>query len=296
MDKNPDLWTIRIVCAPEKAESIAALFEEESLAVSVLAPPRQETATVEVLADGRPDEKILGGRLTALAPSIAALVCEPVGDLDWIKKVAGDFPPLTIGRWTIFGAAHKDKIKDFSRALQIDATSAFGTGEHSTTRGCLLALDELLARSPDAGSWKMLDMGCGSGILAMAFAQAAKGTALGVDMDEQSVEIANENATINGLSPHVRFLCGEGYAPADVKENGPYDLIMANIFAGPLCEMAADLQAHLKPGGRAILSGLLLEQEDAVRASHEEQGLMLYKRTVLGEWSVLAFRRPSIAS
>lgn len=295
MQNAPDLWTIRIVCAPADAEKIADLFEE-SLAVSVLAPPRTNSATVEILAEGRPDEAFLRARLADSSAVFSSLSCEKVGDLDWIKKVAGDFPPLTIARWTIFGAAHRDKIADFSHALQIDATSAFGTGEHPTTRGCLLMLDELLARSPDAKSWRMLDMGCGSGILAMAFAQATRGYALGVDSDEPSVEIANENARINGLASNVAFVCGNGYAPEKVAQNAPFDLIMANIFAGPLCDMAPDLRKHLKPGGTALLSGLLLDQEPAVRAAHEAQGLSLAKRMTLGEWSVLALTAPSIAS
>ncbi len=383
MSSSPDLWTIRIVCPPDLAEKIEEILGEEALAVSVMAPPRTDTATIEILVDGKPDEAAFKKRLESFAsqtkwdPSLRwgddsfgrppeqkkavmpakagipfssfSIEILPVGNLDWIKKVAGDFPPLSIGRWTIFGAMHKDKIKDFSLALQIDATSAFGTGEHPTTRGCLLLLDELLTQNPDAASWRMLDVGCGSGILGMAFAKAINRetpkltrrltslalrlvrclpglsycsekafsvrqasaftqplvtptnhftgpTILGIDMDEPSVAIANENAEINGISSSVRFLTGMGYAPAEVGSGAPYDLIMANIFADPLCEMAGDLKKHLKPGGFAILSGLLLTQEAAVLAAHEEQGLSLVKRMALGEWSALALRRPSIAS
>lgn len=296
MKQTPDLWTTCITCTPAAAERIADTFEEDALAVSIVAPPRQSEATVEVLTDGRPDEEALAARLAPFSADILRHACEAVGNLDWIKKVSGDFPPLPIARWTIFGAAHKDKITDFTYALQIDATSAFGTGEHPTTRGCLLLLDELLTQNPDSQTWNLLDMGCGSGILAMAFAKATQGQALGIDMDEHSIEIANENADINGVTARTNLICGMGYEPAEVQAHAPYDLIMANIFAEPLCEMAADLKNHLKPGGWAILSGLLQEQEANVLAAHEKQGLELVKRLHLGEWSALALKRSVGAS
>lgn len=295
MEHNPDLHRIFITCAPDQMEAVEDLFgEDEALAVSTFAKPREETATVEVLVDGMPDESALKEKLGSHTFKI-----EVVADLDWIKKVSEDFPPLPIARWTVFGAAHRDKITDISTALQIDATSAFGTGEHPTTRGCLEILDEVLTREGDAAhSWSMLDMGCGSGILAMAFAKALHGTnahAYGVDMDKQSVEIANENKVINGVASDVDFDISMGYELAEVQKRAPYDLIMANIFADPLCEMAPQLKQHLKDGGQVILSGILNTQADAVIEAHTAQGLELVQRKEDGEWSILEFLSPTRA-
>jgi len=293
---QPELWTIRILSPMALLDTLEEAFAAQALAVSILPVAQDNLATLELLVDGKPDDTKIQAALAACHAPDLKWESVAVGNLDWIKKVSGDFPPLPIARWTIFGAMHKDKVKDHTLALQIDATSAFGTGEHPTTRGCLVFLDELLTREEDAQAWRMLDMGCGSGILAMAFAKATSGQALGVDMDGPSVEIARENLAVNGLTTRVRFECSEGYSLPLVTQNGPYDLIMANIFAQPLCDMAANLKNHLKPGGWAILSGLLITQEDAVVASHQAQGLSLEKIMHDGEWSVLALRRPSIAS
>ncbi len=304
MPKRPSLWTLKITCAPPQADAIGACLEADSLAVSIHCPPRTRTALVEALRQGKPNKEEWQTKLALLAKSLAPkgktlnlkLEIVPVGNLDWIKKVSEDFPPLPVARWTVFGAAHKSKVKNKALGLQIDATSAFGTGEHPTTKGCLILLDQFLTQNPQAQKGTLLDMGCGSGILAMAFAKATQGKALGVDMDAPSVKIARANARINGVAGRMRFIVSEGYASPLVREKGPYDLIMANIFADPLCAMAKDLKRNLKPGGYAILSGLLNCQAKAVIAAHEKQGLFLVKRLKLGEWSALALRRPLRAS
>ncbi len=296
MDYNPNLHRILITCKPEEMEPIESLFGEEALAISTFAPPRETEAQVEVLVDGNPDATWLK-KLLSNHPNYKV---EPVGNLDWIKKVSEDFQPLPIARWTVFGAAHRDKITDPSTALQIDATSAFGTGEHPTTRGCLIILDQLLNRMGEqAHNWSMLDMGCGSGILAMAFAKAllnTKAKAYGMDMDQQSVEIANENADINGVANQIDFDISMGYDLPKVKENAPYDLIMANIFADPLCEMAPELKGHLKDNGHVILSGILNTQADTVIKAHTNEGLHLDQRIEDGEWSILEFSASNKAS
>lgn len=291
MPHTPDLHTIRITCTPDQVESVEALFSEEAfgnaLSISTFSPPREKLAKVGIIVDGMPNMPALKTRLT----NFPTFEVEPIGNLDWIKKVSGDFPPIPIARWTVFGAAHRDKITDQMNALQIDATSAFGTGEHPTTRGCLVILDEMLTREGDnANDWSMLDLGCGSGILAMAFAKALSGTnakAFGVDMDEQSVEIADENVKINGVSKSADFAISMGYDLPEIQKRAPYDLIMANIFADPLCELAPQLKQHLKTGGKVILSGILNTQAKAVIDAHTTQGLKLIQKIEDGEWSIL---------
>ncbi len=295
---SPSLWNVRVVCAPDDAQAVENALTDGALSVSTFALPRAETASVELLLDAPPDEAALRARIVlALAAarrsSSFVFSASPTPNLDWIKKVAQDFPPLPVARWTIFGAAHKDKIKNPRLALQIDATSAFGTGEHPTTRGCLLLLHEILKKSPQAGKWSALDMGCGSGILAMAFCKASRGRALGIDSDPPSIKIAKENSFSNGLKDFVRVKTSLGYRDLLVGQEGPYDLVMANIFARPLCLMAKDIRPHLKPGGWAVLSGILQRQTNAVLAAHRAQGLFLVKRLRLGEWTALALRASS---
>jgi ribosomal protein L11 methyltransferase len=224
---------------------------------------------------------------------VPKLVVKEMPKFDWLKKVAEDFPPLRISRWTIHGTQHRNKVPNRRYALQIDATNAFGTGEHPTTWGCLLMLDWIFKRGTK--SRRMLDMGCGSGILGMAAAQLYGGENVAVDLDPDSVVIAKNNALCNGLRKNIRIGKSRGYNSRLVHAGAPYDLIMANIFAGPLSHMAYDLKKHLRPGGMVILAGLLNHQANKVIAAHRLQNLFLVKRLVIGEWSILCLKRSNKA-
>jgi len=287
------LWILKFSLPSRVAEVFGEAFGEGSVAVTVLAPPRKQRAHIEVLYEVKPKAAVLAAKLAVLAKAhniqIPKATLHPAPKLDWLKKVAEDFPPLKIARWTVHGAQHRKKVPDRRYALQIDATNAFGTGEHPTTRGCLLMLEKALKTGFSRSN--MADIGCGSGILAMAFAQAAGGRAVGVDLDPESAMIAAKNIRANKLGKRVRVCCGNGYAAPLVKKSGPYDLVMANIFADPLCEMARALHKNLKPGGVAILSGILKTQAKRVVLAHKKQGLFLVERKNLGEWAVLMFRK-----
>ncbi len=295
MSVTKTLWRVALAAAPELAEAYTAAFEDAA-ALTVMIPPRKKEARIEALYEQKPDKSDITARVAIIAAIQGAkaprLKIGETPKLDWLKKVAGDFPPFDVARWTIYGAQHRDKVLRPRLALQIDATSAFGTGEHPTTKGCLIVLDQLLKQKAPQ---RTLDMGCGSGILAMAYARATHGKAVAVDLDPESVLIAGGNAQANGLQSFVRIGLSNGYRAASVRENAPYDLILANIFAGPLCRMAKDLKRHLKPGGTAILSGLLNHQANAVLAAHRMQGLRLIRRLRIGEWAVLALQRPARA-
>ncbi|MEQ9607155.1 MAG: 50S ribosomal protein L11 methyltransferase, partial [Kiloniellaceae bacterium] len=163
-----------------------------------------------------------------------------------------------------------------------------GTGRHETTRGCLLALQDIAKRRQAS---VILDMGCGSGVLAMAAARLWPCRVLGVDNDAPSIRVAQENLEANGVADAVTLLCGDGFRDARVRQAGPYDLILANILAEPLCRMAGDVKRHLAPGGLVILSGLLTTQERQVTARYRAAGLVLVTRYRLAEWSTLVLKR-----
>ena len=288
---TPTLWAVSCRTVPDAVDAITPVFDE-ALSVTVFAPPRTGFADIQALYDHQPDHTGLTTQVAivcamqgVVAPSVT--VAE-TPKLDWIKKVSDDFPPLPIARWTIHGAMHRQAVPDRRYALQIDATSAFGTGEHPTTRGCLLMLNQLLKIGSPR---RILDMGCGSGILAMGALKSRAGQAVAVDLDPDSLRVAHDNAITNGLRGRMRIGWSHGYRAALVKRAAPYDLILANIFAGPLSHMAKDLKQHLRPGGTAILSGLLTSQANRVLVAHRMQGLYLSRHIRLGEWSVLALQR-----
>ena len=280
-----------------QADAIADLIDEHALSLAVLSPPRQARATIEAIFNFKLDLREINARLAIFeklnAVSLPKAILCAAPNFDWLKKVAQDFPPLRIGRWTIHGALHRDKVVNRLLALQIDATNAFGTGEHPTTHGSLLILDKILK-----GGFRpirMVDIGCGSGILAMGCVRATQAHAVAIDLDQDSVQIAANNIRANGLSSKIRVGRSCGYAATLVRKHAPYNLIMANIFARPLCRMAHDLKNNLSPGGIAILSGMLTVQANSVIAVHRAQGLTLVEHVKIGEWSVLALKRLSRA-
>ena len=289
-----NLWIVTVAAPTAHADALGDMLGDNAVSLTVLAPPRKSQATIEAIFDFEPDARDIHARLGIFAAMhkihIPKPDIRPAPPLDWLKKVAEDFPPLRIARWTVHGAMHRAKVPDRLTAMQIDATNAFGTGEHPTTRGCLIMLDKILKSG--FRPRLMADIGCGSGILAMACTLAARGRAVAVDLDPDSVQIAQRNVRANGLGEKIRTGRSRGYTHSLVRRYAPYDLIMANIFARPLSQMAKDLKNNLRPGGVAILSGLLTVQANLVIAAHRMQGLALIEHRKIGEWSILALSRP----
>ncbi len=273
----------------EQAAWLADGLEDLALASTcVVVDEAQRLWRLKVFADASQLAEIrtrLAILRAAYGVDIAHAAPVPVAARDWVAQVQASFRPIDAGRFFVHGSHIEQRPAPGRIPICIDAGAAFGTGEHETTTGCLLALDGLTRRRRFK---RVLDMGCGSGILAIAAARlwpAARVEA--VDIDPMSVRVATWNMAVNGVQRAVACRAGDGYRVA----RGHYDLIIANILARPLMYMAGELAAHLAPGGVAVLSGLLTRQERMVLWAHRCHGLMLRERIIGGGWATLVIGR-----
>lgn len=216
--------------------------------------------------------------------AVPAITLEALPDIDWLQHVYDGLQPIEAGRFFVHGSHIKDAIPDGKVAILIEAASAFGTGEHPSTKGCLLAFDRLLeGRTPQ----RILDMGCGSGILAIAAARTCPETTviLGVDIDPGSVRVAENHARDNQTGERVALVAGNGFRTPLVHEHKPYDLVFANILAQPLIEMAWEMAQAAS--GDIILAGFTENQKSYVLKAYEAQGFSVVQTIALGEWITL---------
>ncbi|QHI96376.1 methyltransferase domain-containing protein [Aristophania vespae] len=219
----------------------------------------------------------------------AKLLRQPTEAEGWLARTQEAFPPQNVGKFFSIRGTHLQKEPSSNRlTITLDAGIAFGSGEHGSTRGCLRALEKIAYRKPH----KILDMGCGSGILAMAAAKLLKRPVLAVDIEPWSVRVAASNAKLNNIGPFLDCRFGNGWHTESVRKNAPYDLVFANILARPLCRMARSLGHSLAPGGTAILAGLLQTQARMVHQAHQRQGLILEEMLTEGPWATLILRKP----
>ena len=285
------LWRIAVqVEGAEAASAIADIFEQLTGSVSAFEtregrPPEWlvETYAPRPLVDTELDLRLILAA-TAAGGKILDLIELPVGERDWLAENRRAFPPQRIGRFFIHGSHWREPLPAGAIAVEIDAASAFGTGEHPSTRGCLLALDRL-ARRRDFP--RVRDIGTGSGILAIAAAKLLRGPVTASDIDAEAVRVARHHARRNGLARWVR---AERKTGAAINGAG-FDLVFANILARPLARMARDLARSVEPGGVAILSGLLRRQEASVLAAYRAHRLTLEFRVPIGDWVTLVLRR-----
>jgi ribosomal protein L11 methyltransferase len=290
-------WRIAVTVPDEASgEVVAAAIGAAAAAVSAFETAPGGAWRVEGYSAQEPDRGTLAAACAVAALSLeagaaaalAVLTIERLPDADWLALNQASFPPLAIGRYFIYGSHHAAGAPTGRIGLRIDAAAAFGTGEHATTRGCLLAF-EGLARARRFR--RPLDMGTGTAILAMAVARTAPARVLASDIDAGSLRVAAQNLRVNGLARTVRLRRSDGFAARDIHRRAPFDLVFANILARPLMLMARDLAAGLAPGGVAILSGLLVRQAPSVLAAYRAAGLSLRRRIVIGEWATLVLAR-----
>ena len=218
----------------------------------------------------------------------ARAAVEKLDDKDWVAVSLAGLPAVHAGPFVVAGWHELAHLEGGKIPIWIEAGPAFGTGHHGTTKGCIQSIaTELKRKRPQ----RVLDIGTGSGVLALAALKSGVPYALGTDLDKESIRIAHENRKNNRVGRRLKLLHARGAHHALIRSRAPYDLVLANILAKPLVGLAPEIARLVKPGGRVILSGLLTHQEPQVRAAYSGQGLHLVNRRRLNGWSTLTYAR-----
>ncbi|MEA3031750.1 MAG: ribosomal protein methyltransferase [Sphingomonadales bacterium] len=295
-----DSWKVTLFCTKAEAE---ALKDDVSAFALMDAPPVLMTSEadgdawrMDAYFEDKPDRAEIG-LLLSLVPSArdARPKAERLGDADWVTLSQQGLEPIRAGRFFVHTPAHRDAVPPGAIAFEIDAGRAFGTGQHETTTGCLIALDRLKAAGGRVADFA--DIGTGTGLLAFAALRlwpAAR--AIASDNDPVAIEVAADNAGANGVAlgrgrGRLELALAAGMDHRRLRERSPYDLVIANILAGPLIDLAPSLAGALAPGGRLILAGLLDHQAAAVSMAYRRQGMMPAARVERGDWPTLVFRK-----
>lgn len=287
-------WSAKVTVRTEHADAFELAFAGVAGVVSMYeAHPDGFTWTVEGTFDAAPPRAELAQRVALAASSLGIpepeLVIGKVPEKDWLSESVAAFPPLTAGRFYIHGDHVEGPFPPGAIRILVNAATAFGSGHHASTLGCLLALDDLSRRRKTVG--RALDMGAGTAILAIGMAKAWRTPVVAADIDPVAVKVSRYNAKRNGVGPLVRAVLSEGCGQRDVQRGGPYDVITANILARPLAAMSADLAHLLAPGGTLILAGFLRHHEQMVLTPYRMHGLRLVKRYRLAPWTTLVLRK-----
>ena len=220
----------------------------------------------------------------------APLSVEILPETDWVAAGLQALKPVSAGRFIIHGSHDRANIPAGRVAIEIDAAQAFGTGHHGTTVGCLIVLDRLLRAQKFENP---LDLGTGSGVLAIALAKVLRTPVLATDIDPVAVRVAAQNAALNRVGHLVRTEVAAGVRHKAIRESAPFDLVVANILAKPLVRLAPRLAPLIAPGGLLVLSGLLPRQRERVVAAYGSQGIRLRGARLFDGWAVLLLQRPS---
>jgi ribosomal protein L11 methyltransferase len=279
-----------LTCNEPTARRLATFFDDrlgDDVAVAAFENDAGQWA-VEIIFASAPDQNAIRELAKSGGADSAALQFAELSEKDWVAASLADLTPVRAGRFLVHGAHHRGRFPANLVGIEIEAALAFGTGHHGTTRGCLLALDALLKRSRRT---RVLDVGTGTGVLAIAAAKVLHSAILTTDIDPVAVRVANANARHNGVAAFVANRVADGRR--GLPWRGPFDVILANILLGPLTRMAPQLVRRLAPGGFIVLSGLLPEQANAAVAAYRNQGLALVHRAILENWVTLVMRRRS---
>ncbi|WP_436639640.1 50S ribosomal protein L11 methyltransferase [Microbaculum sp. FT89] len=267
-------------------DALSYALEPETNAVSMMEAEKGWLG--EAYYTDTPDEATLRTvMVNALGKGAAKykITIEALADRNWVKESLEALPPIRAGRFAVFGNHDRHRIPANAIPIEIEAGQAFGTGHHGTTLGCLMALDRLLKRRR---FFRPLDIGTGTGILAIAHAKAARIAVMATDIDPLAVTVTKENAVKNGVGGLIKAFTANGVDTAAVRQGAPYDLVFANILAKPLVKLAPQVRPLVAPGGIVILSGLLVGQRREVEAAWRAQGCVPLFRIARDGWATLA--------
>jgi len=271
----------------ERAEGLGVALEK-------LNPPPMGVGVFE-LEDGsgewevgayfhdKPDE--ISILLLENAFGTAGFAISEIPETDWVAKVKRELSPVEAGQFFVFGKHDSHKLPKDRVGLLIEASMAFGTGHHGTTKGCLLALDKLVAR--DKKIDEVIDIGCGTAVLAMAVGKVSSSRIIASDVDQVAVEVALANLKANKLENRIACLQATGFEDTKIRSNAPFDLIFANILKPPLLDLAPCIRRYLKSGGHAIISGILDLQAIEIIEAYRQNDLEVQDRIDIGEWVTL---------
>ncbi|MHA1524364.1 MAG: 50S ribosomal protein L11 methyltransferase [Alphaproteobacteria bacterium] len=275
----------------EAARCAADAFEEFQAPAPVSVAWFEESADIwflEVLFSALPDRSQIDACLAAaLAGQVPAYTLCPLEQRDWVAQSLEGLTPVCAGRFVVHGAHHRALVRAGAIGIEIEAGQAFGTGHHATTLGCLLALQHVARQ---ARPRNVLDLGTGTGVLAIAAAKLARCPVVATDIDPIATQTARTNVRANQVAPQITCLTANGVADRAIRANRPYDLVMANILARPLVKIAPTLALVLARRGAIILSGLLIEQRAEVLNAYRARGYFPVRRFVIGEWATLLLR------
>ena len=282
---EPDLWQLRFSAPRRLVEAAEPLFEAALSVARVRAGDGSERWVLEALFDGRPAAAPIEAGLAVAAEALG--LAPPAIDIarlephNWLAENRAALTEIEVGRFRIVPEHRRNEAPPSHRLdLYVDAGPAFGSGRHETTQGCLRLLEEIAReRRPQ----RILDLGAGSGILALAAAQLWKRPVIATDVDPVAVRTVRANAVRNASLPRIDARCGPGLGP--VRRERPFDLVMANILAGPLAGLATDMRGAVARRGLLILSGILSDQENRVLCRYRAAGFRLERRLVTGSWS-----------
>jgi len=296
---SAESWKITLPCTRLEAEALASATDpfpgmDEPPVLNTMEPDesRPEEWLLEAYTEGKPDKATIAA-VQALIPSAAKAkpVVEKVEAQDWVTLSQAGLEPIRAGRFYVHTSAHADEVPDDATVFRIEAGRAFGTGHHYTTTGCLMMLDR--RRNLGARYRMIADVGTGTGLLAFAAMSLwPRAHAIATDIDPVSIEVTEENADINGVDRNrLALTVAEGVDHPLYTSLAPFDLVIANILALPLIELAPSIAALIEPGGTLILAGLLDTQAEAVAAAYRREGMRLADVIQLNDWPTLMMRK-----
>jgi len=292
--QSAESWKVTFPCTRAEGEALATIDPElgvEPQPVLMTSEPdasRPEEWQLDVYVGQEPDTALIA-RIRALVPSVGDLSprVERLDDQDWVTLSQGFLEPIRAGRFYVHTAAHSDAIPGDVIPFRIEASRAFGTGHHETTAGCLSALDRLATEGKRFA--RIADVGTGTGLLAFAAHTLwPDADIVATDIDPVAIDVTAENMAINGIAADaITLVTADGVDDPRIRAHGRFDLIAANILAGPLITLAPDLVATLDQNGTIILAGLLATQAADVLAAYASEGMQLVGRIDSGDWSIL---------